>query len=160
MTKSKQFRLAIALAGVVALLGAGSGSVPVPCLFADTVQQPPPPPPGGGPGGPGGLDMRLLDQLSLTDTQKTQINSLLDTLKTASEPYMKEVMQANEAIRTAIEADTFDESTVQAQADIVGQATADLTTLRARTEAAVYQLLTTAQRVQLKELRQQVGPPH
>jgi periplasmic protein CpxP/Spy len=155
MRQRKHLVFAITLAGTALLLGLAAGSAPFAVLSAATVQQGPPP----GPGGPGGLDQRLLDQLSLTNDQQTQISALLDTQRTDSEPIHAELIQARDAIRAAVEASAYDDGAVEAQAVIVGQATTELTVLQARTEAAIYKLLTAEQRAKLAELRRQFGPP-
>jgi Spy/CpxP family protein refolding chaperone len=156
MRQRKQLIFAITLAGAALLLGFAGGSAPFSSLPAATVQQGPPPPPFGG---PGGLDQRLLDQLSLTNDQQTQISALLDGQRTDAQPIRNELMEARDAIRAVVEASTYDDGAVVAQAVIVGQATAELTVLRARTEAAIYQLLTIEQRAMLAALRKQMGPP-
>ncbi len=158
MRHHKQLMLAVALVGIALLLGIPAGSA----LFAhpgdDTVQQAPPPPPGG-PGGPGGFSPRLLEQLNLTDDQKTQISALLDTNRTDNQAIHEELMQAREALHTAAESSTYDESVVMAQAVIVGQAMTELTVNQTRTEWDIYQLLTAEQRTKLAGLRKQMGPP-
>lgn len=156
MTHYKQQMLTIALAGIALVLSAAAGIAPFSILFASDAQQGPPPPP---PGGPGGFSLRLLDQLSLTDDQKTQISALLDTQRTDTQPIHEELMQAREALRAAAEASAYDDGAVVAQAVIVGQAMAELTMHQTRTEWDIYQLLTTEQRTKLAELRQQLGPP-
>ncbi len=159
MRQHRQLMLALTLAGIALLLSIPAGSA----LFAhpgdDTVQQAPPPPPPGGPMGLGGFSPRLLERLGLTDDQKTQISALLDTLRTDTQSIHDELMQAHDSIRAAVESSTYDDGEVVAQAVIVGQAMAELTVRRARTEWSIYQLLTTEQRTKLAELRKQMGPP-
>jgi periplasmic protein CpxP/Spy len=148
----------VTLVGVALLLSIPAGSAVFAHPGDDTVRQAPPPPPGG-PMGPGGFSPRLLEQLSLTDDQKTRISALLDTQRTDTQPSHEELMQAHDAIRAAVEASTYDDGAVEAQAVIVGQAMAELTTRQARTEWSIYQLLTADQRAKLAELRKQQGPP-
>ena len=156
MRQHRQLMLGLTLAGIALLLSIPAGSA----LFAhpgdDTVQQAPPPPP---PGGPGGFGQRLLEQLNLTDDQKTQISALLDTQRTDTQPIHEELMQAREALRAAAEAGSYDDSAVVAQAVVVGQSMAELTIHQTRSEWAIYQLLTTEQRTKLAELRKHMGPP-
>jgi Spy/CpxP family protein refolding chaperone len=155
MRLRKMLMLTITLAGAALLLSVVAGDAPFSILGAATVQAGPPPPPGG----PGALDQRLLDQLNLTDEQKTHINALLDAQRTDTQPIHEELMQARAALHAAAEASTFDDAEVTAQAVTVGQATAELTIRQTRTEWSTYQLLTTEQQTRLAELRKQLGPP-
>ncbi len=118
-----------------------------------------PPPPSGGPGGPGGLDQRLLDQLNLSTEQKEQISALREAEFSASQAYREQLHQARESMQAAIEASTFDETAVRTIASMEGQATTELSVIRARTWSAIYQLLTETQRSKLADLRQQFRPP-
>lgn len=158
MRQHKQVMLALTLLGITFLLTVPAASAVFAHHDDDTLQQAPPPPPGG-PMGPGGFSPRLLEQLGLTDDQKTRISALLDTQRTDTQTIHEELMQAREALREAAEASTYDDGEVVAQAVIVGQAMAELTIQQTRTEWAIYQLLTTEQRTKLAELRKQMGPP-
>ena len=122
--------------------------------FGAGVDQGPPP---GGP--PRDMDMRMYAQLDLTSAQREQIRALRVQERTESETYMEQLMQARESMRAAVEADVFDEAAARAAAVLEGQATTELSVIRARTEAAVYKLLTAEQRAKLAELRQQRRPP-
>jgi len=157
MRHHKQLMLAAALLGIALLLGVPAGIVPLAHPGDDTTQQAPPPPPGG-PMGPGGFSPRLLEQLGLTDDQRTQISALLDAQRTDTQSIHEELMQAHDAIRSAVQSSTYDDGEVVAQAVIVGQAMAELTMRQARTEWSIYQLLTAEQRTKLAELRRQMGP--
>ena len=154
MRSSKQYLIAIALAGAALMLGViadGSHSLN---LAATMVQGPPPPF-----GGPGLLDQRLLDQLSLTDAQKTQISALRDQERTAAQSYQDQLRQVRDSMSAAVEASTFDDAAVQALAATQGQLVAELSVIEARTAAAIYQLLTTDQRTKLATLQQQQPHP-
>ncbi len=155
MRYHKLLMLTVTLVGVALLLSIPAGSTPSARLGDDTAQQAPPPPPGG----PGGFSPRLLEQLSLTDDQKTRISALLDTQRTDTQPIHEELMQARESLRTVAEASTYDDDAVVAQAVIIGQAMAELTIHQTQTEWAIYQLLTSEQRTRLAEVRKQMGPP-
>jgi Spy/CpxP family protein refolding chaperone len=61
-------------------------------------------------------------------------------------------------MRAAVEAETFDEAVVRELAVMEGQAMAELSVIRARTEATIYELLTPEQRAKLAELGQQRRP--
>lgn len=157
MTRGKICLLAIALA-VPTALGVYAYSTDSLSPNAAEVQDLPPPPPGG-PGGRGGMDQRLLDQLRLTSEQKEQISALREQEFSDSRTYHEQLRQARESMQAAVEASTFDESAVRTIAALEGQATAELSVIRARTSSAIYQLLTETQRTKLAELRQQYRPP-
>jgi Spy/CpxP family protein refolding chaperone len=159
MRQHKQVMLALTLLGITLLLTVPAGSALHAHPGDDTVQQAPPPPPPGGPIGRVGFSPRLLEQLGLTGDQKTQISSLLDTLRTDTQSIHDELMQAHDSIRAAVEATTYDDGAIVAQAVVVGQAMAELTVRQAQTEWSIYQLFTAEQRTKLAELRKQMGPP-
>jgi Spy/CpxP family protein refolding chaperone len=156
MANLRESMWALLLGGAAILVAAIVGSAHSGYLGPTSVQGPPP----GGPGGPpGGMDMRLLLQLDLTDAQQQQIKALLDQQRTDLQPYQEQLWQAREAMQAAVEADTFDEAVVRGLAVSEGQATTELSVIRARTQAAISRLLTTEQRAKLAELRQQRRPP-
>ena len=156
MANLRESMWAFLLGGAAILLAAIVGSAHSGYLGPTAVQGPPP---GGRGGPPGGIDMRILMQLDLTDAQQEQIKALLDQQRTESQPYQEQLWQAREAMQAAVEADTFDEAAVRGLAVAEGQATTELSVIRARTGAAIYKLLTTEQRAQLTELRQRRRPP-
>lgn len=157
MTRGRTLLLATALA-FTTVLGVYAYSTNSLSPSTAWVQDLPPPPPGG-PGGPGGMEQRLLDQLSLSSEQKEQIITLRKQEFSASQAYREQLHQARESMQTAIEASTFDEDAVRAIATLEGQATTELSVIRAHTWSAIYQLLTETQRIQLATLRQQFIPP-
>jgi Spy/CpxP family protein refolding chaperone len=110
---------------------------------------PPPPPP---PPGRGGLDHAIFD-LDLTQAQMEQVKALRDAARTASDPYEEQVGNAEKDIREAIESGSFDEGAVHALAVTQAKAIAELRVIQARTDSAIYKLLTAEQREALKTMR-------
>jgi Spy/CpxP family protein refolding chaperone len=114
---------------------------------------PPPPPPGpGGLGGRGGFDRMIFD-LDLTAAQAEQLKTLRTQARNASQPYEEQVRQADEGIRAAIESASFDEQAVRTL--VAGQAKSmiELRVIQARTDAAIYHLLTAEQQAALANMR-------
>lgn len=122
---------------------------------------------GPGQGGPGGGNMedRFARLLSLTDAQKTQIKNLREQAQTASKPYFEQIKPITEQMQKLIEAPAFDEAAARTLAAKMAQVQTEIHIIQAKTEAAIYQLLTPEQRAKLAELRKamqdgQDGPPN
>lgn len=118
---------------------------------------------GGGPGG-GNVEDRFARLLSLTDAQKTQIKNLREQAQTASKPYFEQIKPITEQMHKLIEAPAFDEAAARALAQKMSQLQTEIHLIQAKTEAAIYQLLTPEQKAKLVELRKamedgQGGPP-
>jgi len=121
-----------------------------PTSRAGAQPMPPPPPP---PPGMMGLAGPVLDQLGLAESQRTRIQAIRDESRTVEEPYLEQMRTFEKAVRAQIESDSFDENAVRALAMDVTQATIELTVIHARTDAAIYQLLTPEQRTRVAALR-------
>jgi periplasmic protein CpxP/Spy len=109
----------------------------------------------GGPGGPGGGNMedRFARLLSLTDAQKTQIKNLREQAQTASKLYFEQIKPITEQMQKLIEAPVFDEAAARALASKMSQVQTEIHIIQAKTENAIYQLLTAEQKAKLAELR-------
>lgn len=162
-TRRMKLVLGIGLALVVGLAGfqwqAGAHAKSF-CAAQGPGGGPPQGPPRGpgGPQGPGGEE-RLFRELNLTDAQKEQIKTLREKQHTDAETYHEQLRQTREQMRAAIESATFDEAAVRALAVKEGQAVTELSVIGARTEAAIYQVLTAEQRAKLATMREQRRPP-
>lgn len=114
-------------------------------------------PRGGGftaPGDAGGfLHPRLLEQLGLTAEQRTQIETLQQSARTASEPFIAQLETIREQLKTALANGAFDEVAVREILAARARAAIDLEIVRIRTDAAIYNLLTTEQKARLDEIR-------
>ena len=115
------------------------------------------PPQGPRGGGPGGLEP-LLFELDLAAGQLEQVKALTTAQREAEAPSRDELRQIGEEMRALIEADTFDESAVRDLAAREAALTAGLRLAAARTESAIFQLLTADQKAALKKLRDQQPP--
>jgi Spy/CpxP family protein refolding chaperone len=112
------------------------------------------PPPGGPGGGPQGIE-RLLFEVNLTAAQLEQVKTLVAAQREAGATYDEQLRQVGEKMRAIVEAATFDEAAARKLALQEAAAMAELRVLGARTEAAIYQLLTDEQKTALADLRDQ-----
>jgi Spy/CpxP family protein refolding chaperone len=108
----------------------------------------PPPPLGGGPRG----IAHLVTALDLTSAQVEQVKALEETERSSSKTHMEKMREADEGIKAIIESGSFDEAAVRELASGAGAAMVEMRVISARTEAAIYQLLTAEQRTRLAEL--------
>jgi protein CpxP len=106
----------------------------------------------GGPGGPGG-GLMALRRLDLTDAQKEQVKTILDSHKDEAKALGEKIMKARVALDAAIAGATFDEATVRTRAAELAALEADGAVARARGYAEVYQILTAEQQTRLKEIQ-------
>jgi protein CpxP len=110
----------------------------------------------GGPGGmmgPGGILGPGFQRLDLSDAQKEQVKSIVDSHRDEMRTLGDKAMKAHQALDAAIAGDTFDESTVRTKAAEVANIEADMAVMRARVHNEVFQLLTPDQQKTLKEFQ-------
>jgi Spy/CpxP family protein refolding chaperone len=130
-------------------------------------QGPPPGPRGGGPGGggpggggPGGGGLgRMLFDMDLTAAQLEQVKGLMQADREASAPYHETLRDINDQMRQAVESGEFSEETVRALAAKEAAATIELRVIGAKTQAAIYKLLTAEQKKALADARDDQPPP-
>jgi len=117
---------------------------------------------GRGFGGGGHMDPdRLADYLSLTETQKTQVQKLQAKTKTAIEPLFQERRQLAEAVRTALE-NKADAATVGAAVIAAYEQGEKIRAVHDQFETGLEALLTADQLSRwqtLKEARKMMHPP-
>jgi protein CpxP len=112
------------------------------------------------PGGPGGLNPRIIEQLNLTDAQKEQIRVLHENARTASEQYFDQLKTIHDQLKTVAEGGTFNEAQAREVLAAKAKITTELELIKLRTDAAIFNLLTAEQRTKLEELKDQhPGPP-
>lgn len=117
------------------------------------------PPPGGmrGPGGPGGpMGMGIgpgFRELDLTDEQKAQVASIVDSHQAEFKAVGEKLHAAREGMQALLEADTLDEAAVRAKSVEVAAAEADAAILGAKVRTQTVQVLTSEQLAKLKELQ-------
>jgi protein CpxP len=116
--------------------------------------------PRGGPGGrgrgdgfgAGGLGIPLR-QLNLTEAQKTQLEQIREQHRAEMETAMKKLATARQAQRAAIESVPADEAKITSLTQDLTQSEVDVAIQSARLNTAVWNVLTDAQRTELKKLR-------
>jgi Spy/CpxP family protein refolding chaperone len=144
--KSIRYRLLIAAMAV--LLGSTIAK-------SQTAADAPPPPPmhghGYGMAGEGHPMGFFAKALNLTDEQKAQMKTIMQKEHPTVKPLMQQQHQIDLQLRQYVEG-TFDPVKVQALAAQKAQVQAQLTVKETRVHNELYQLLTTDQRAQLKEI--------
>ncbi|MFN7927229.1 MAG: Spy/CpxP family protein refolding chaperone [Blastocatellia bacterium] len=109
----------------------------------------------GGPGGFGGgnFEDRFARLLNLTEAQKAQIKNLRDQAQTTAKQYYEQIKPITEQMQKLIEAPAFDEAAARALAGKMTQLQTEVHLIQAKTENAIYNLLTPEQKAKLAELR-------
>ena len=138
----------IVAAGLVAAL-AGGGAL-VLAQGPPGAQGPGRPGPRGGPRG--GMDFGLRG-VQLTDAQREQARSILDSHKTELDEVAAKVRAAHVAFAQAVQAGAVDEAAIRERSTAVANAMADEAILRAKVRVEVEALLTPEQQEQLKQRR-------
>jgi periplasmic protein CpxP/Spy len=114
---------------------------------------------GGGPrgfGGPmGDLGLRGVD---LTDAQKEQLRSIMESHKQEFEQVRTKLREAQQGLATAVDAQTVDEATIRARSTTLATALADEAILRAKVRGEVQGILTAEQRQQIEQRKAQRKP--
>ncbi len=113
-----------------------------------------PPPMGfGGPGRMGlGLMGPLLARLGLTDTQKDQIKTIMQSHADDFKALAGRAGSAHQALEAAETADTIDDVTIRQKSADVAAVDADMAVARAHLRAEVFQILTADQKKQAKQI--------
>jgi Spy/CpxP family protein refolding chaperone len=116
--------------------------------------------PGGrglGPGGPGGGMFGMLgpelQAVALTDAQKKQVQTVLESFQADQAAIRDRMQPARKGLNDAIAADAFDEAVIRTKAADLAAVEADSAVLQAKVRAAVHALLTPEQLQKIKELR-------
>ncbi len=144
----KSIRHRLLIATIAVLLGSTIAK-------SQTAADAPPPPPmhghGYGMAGEGHEMGFFAKALNLTDEQKAQMKTIMQKEHPAMKPLMQQQRQIDVQLRQYVEG-TFDPVKVQALAAQKAQIQAQLTVNETRVHNELYQLLTTDQRAQLKEI--------
>ena len=113
----------------------------------------------GGPGGPGGpmgslfaLHVDALRGLDLTDAQREQVRSIMESHRDEARTLAERGRTAMEALRAATEAGT-DENAIRQQGETVGAVIGDAAVLRARVKQEVWGVLTAEQQARAAQLK-------
>jgi Spy/CpxP family protein refolding chaperone len=106
----------------------------------------------GGPGGPGPLGGLPLRELNLTESQRDQVRTIVESRDSETRAIGERAMAAREALHAATTSPSFDEGLVRARAAEVAALDADLAVARARIFADAFQILTPEQQAKAKEI--------
>ena len=110
----------------------------------------------GGPGGPFGMAGLPLRGLELTDAQREQVRTIMESHSADQKAVGDKMIAARKALHEAIAADTLDEAAIRAAAAEVGAAEADAAVLQAKIHGEVFAILTPEQVKKAKELRSEM----
>ena len=92
-------------------------------------------------------------ELDLTDEQKAQVTSIVDSHQAEFKAVGEKMHAAREGMQALLEADTLDEAAVRAKSVEVAAAEADAAILGAKVRTQTVQVLTSEQLAKLKELQ-------
>jgi periplasmic protein CpxP/Spy len=142
--KSFRFRLLIAAMAILFVSAIAKSQ--------SAADAPPPPPMHGHGYGMEGHQMGFFSKaLNLTDEQKAQMKTVMQKEHPAMKPLIQQQRQIDLQLRQYVEG-TFDPAKVQALAAQKAQLQIQVTVAETRIHNELYQLLTTDQRTQLKEM--------
>jgi Spy/CpxP family protein refolding chaperone len=113
-----------------------------------------------GPDGPGGNGVQrhvafLADKLSLTSAQQTQVTTILTSAEANGTTVRASMKAAHDSLNTAVQAN--DSAAMEQAATAIGNLTAQTTLARAKSDAAIYQLLTPDQRTKYAQMQSDMG---
>lgn len=92
----------------------------------------------------------LAQALNLTEAQKAQATKLFADAQEASQRFREEIQVARQELQTAIKAN--DLAAIERNAREIGTATAEMTVIEARAQAAFYVLLTAEQKARFDQM--------
>lgn len=108
----------------------------------------------GGPMGPMGMGPGPgFRELDLSDDQKAQVKSIMNSHQAEFKAAGEKIGAAREALRQLLEADSIDESAIRAKSVEAANAEADAAILGAKVRAQTLQVLNSEQLAKLKELQ-------
>jgi len=106
----------------------------------------------GGGGGGRGMMLRGID---LTDDQKAQVKTIMQSSRESSKP-LREQMKANrQKLQTLSDSGNFDQAQVQALADEQGRLTAQMIVEKEKVKSQISAILTTEQKAKAAEMKAQ-----
>src|SRR5215213_2856453 len=85
---------------------------------------------------PGGINPRALEQLSLSDEQKTQIRALQESARSASAVYFEKLQVVQEKIKDTTESEAFDETEARKLLKTRGEIQTELEIISLKTDSA------------------------
>jgi protein CpxP len=106
----------------------------------------------GGPGRGGPLVGLPMRELNLTDAQREQVKTIVESYQADTKAIGDRAMTARQNLHVATTSASFDEAAVRARAAELAAVEADMAVVRARIFADVFQILTPEQQAKTKEL--------
>ena len=103
-----------------------------------------------GPGGPAGMP---LERLGLSDAQKDQAKTIMQSHQDEMKALAEREGPARTALGDAMSADVMDEATIRARSYDVAAVEADMAVAHARIRSEIFQILTADQQAQLKQMQ-------
>ena len=97
---------------------------------------------------------KMAQKLNLTDSQKAQARSILDSARTSAKPIAQQLRQEQTALHEAVKAGRPD-ADIDRLSSQVGNLEGQMTAIRSKAFAKVYALLTPEQRTQADQMHQQ-----
>lgn len=137
-------------AGVLTATQNTSGQEPP--FRAGRMGQPPMGPGGPGRMGPMGMIGPLIARLGLTDAQKDQVETIMQSHADELKALGTRAAAAHRALEAAETADTLDDATIRQKSAEVAAVDADMAVARAHLRAEVFQILTADQKTKAKEM--------
>jgi Spy/CpxP family protein refolding chaperone len=110
----------------------------------------------GGPGGPAGI-LGMVHQLDLTDAQREQLHALMEASRPAGDPWTA-IRDAEQKLHAAVLADPPDLQAIESLKAALNTAHAAQLDQRVEMMQKLAQILTPAQKEQLRKLPTQVPP--
>ncbi len=143
--KRKTFVNRILFAALLTCTGAG--------LFADP---PGPPPEEGmfGPPNPREFD-RMMDELKLTDAQRTKVKAQHEAQRAEAKKYMDQMKPLHEELRGLLEANTVDLKAVRSKLQAISNVQLELRMLHIKGRLDFESILTPDQKAQLKKIQKE-----
>lgn len=106
------------------------------------------------------MHRQMAKRLQLTEPQREQMRAIRESAAPEMRALHEELRQSRRKLRELATAETYDEQAVRSEAQRLGDLTAQLAELGARTGSQAHQLLTPEQQAELSEMRQQAHQRH
>ena len=98
----------------------------------------------------------IMRQLDLTDAQRDQLRSIVESHRDEMQALGERARPAHEALEASLSNGTFDEGTIRARSAAVAIVEADMAVVQARVYSEVFQTLTPEQQAQVAKLQAQM----
>ncbi|OFW21988.1 MAG: hypothetical protein A3H97_02660 [Acidobacteria bacterium RIFCSPLOWO2_02_FULL_65_29] len=95
----------------------------------------------------------IMRQVNLTDAQREQVRSIVESHRDEMQALGERARPAHEALQAAINSGMFDEGTIRARYAEVANVEADVAVAQARVYSEVFQILTPEQQAEVTKLQ-------